>query len=636
MIQVNAEEVRQLLRCSGTCDGKCDNEKVHCPVHDPDKINSPTLSVNAGDKVDVLYACWENECRYEDIQDAVDDLLMMSFSTNGGAPKKRPRQKRTKPNDIGSPLSYALLDAKGLSAEFIEDEGFDWRDTEWRDKETGDTRHVVEMPYRNESGKVVATRVRLEVKGAKRFVWRKRPKIVPYGLHLLKPEHTRVLLVEGETDTLALLQAGIPALGIPGADNWKSEWARHLRGRLVYVWQEPDTGGATFARKIFGDLPDARVIKAPDGAKDANELWLGCEGDADTFREVMDVLFEKATVTEQTRSPLDLLIRLKDIEPAQPQWLWESRLLRGGLTLLNGPPGVGKSYLTLKIAATVARAEPFPLDNYEPRLPGDVFLLSAEDNVKITVRPRLDEFGADVEHISIVPDDHVHTLDDLIAFVDGTINETGRNYKLLVIDTINSFLPGVDTHKDASVRVALKRLRATVERWNIACLMVTHPTKDSRGKDLWQQAQGSVAFVGLPRVVLACVEVERKDPLDGTTELERALVQVKCNLGRPAESVGYELSDVPEVFRWTGRSSITKEHFSAKSPARSRLDEMDEWLRTLLSDGPVLSSEVLDLAAERGWTEDQIEGAKRRIGARSQKRALREGWEWCLPEDYDE
>ncbi len=32
----------------------------------------------------------------------------------------------------------------------------------------------------------------------------------------------------------------IPALGIPGAKNWKSEWAEYLEGiGSIYVWQEP-------------------------------------------------------------------------------------------------------------------------------------------------------------------------------------------------------------------------------------------------------------------------------------------------------------------------------------------------------------------------------------------------------------
>ena len=55
--------------------------------------------------------------------------------------------------------------------------------------------------------------------------------------------------------------------------------------------------------------------------------------------------------------------------------------------VLDGDPGTGKSTLTLTIAAKVTTGSPFP-DGARPER-GDVILLSAEDDIGDTIRPRL-------------------------------------------------------------------------------------------------------------------------------------------------------------------------------------------------------------------------------------------------------
>lgn len=50
-----------------------------------------------------------------------------------------------------------------------------------------------------------------------------------------------------------------------------------------------------------------------------------------------------------------VLVRLSEVSPEEVAWLWPGRLARGKLTLLVGEPGIGKSFLTLDIAARVSR-----------------------------------------------------------------------------------------------------------------------------------------------------------------------------------------------------------------------------------------------------------------------------------------
>jgi putative DNA primase/helicase len=102
---------------------------------------------------------------------------------------------------------------------------------------------------------------------------------------------------------------------------------------------------------------------------------------------------------ESARSPLEarpVLVRLQDVRPEPVTWLWPGRLAAGKLALLVGDPGLGKSWITLDLAARLSAGRAWP-DDAPAVPPGDVILLSAEDGLADTIRPRLDALGADVQ-----------------------------------------------------------------------------------------------------------------------------------------------------------------------------------------------------------------------------------------------
>ena len=135
---------------------------------------------------------------------------------------------------------------------------------------------AVLIPYHDETGTEVARRYRLSMAGKRRFVWATGSKVMPYGLERLDDARQAgyIVLVEGESDAQTLWYHGLPALGIPGANTWRPEWAQYLTGLTAYVWREPDQGGETFARTIGQTLPEVRIITAPEGRKDVSECHL--------------------------------------------------------------------------------------------------------------------------------------------------------------------------------------------------------------------------------------------------------------------------------------------------------------------------------------------------------------------------
>ena len=93
---------------------------------------------------------------------------------------------------------------------------------------------------------------------------------------------------------------------------------------------------------------------------------------------------------------------LSTVKPERVSWLWPGRIPLGKLTILDGDPGLGKSVLTLTLAAHVTRGWSMPFEEREPGVecePAGVVLLSAEDGLDDTIRPRLDAAGADVERV---------------------------------------------------------------------------------------------------------------------------------------------------------------------------------------------------------------------------------------------
>jgi DNA-binding transcriptional ArsR family regulator len=155
---------------------------------------------------------------------------------------------------------------------------------------------AIRIPYPDEKGQEVAVRFRVSLDGSEKFRWRSGDKPRPYGLRLLEEARKAgyVVLVEGESDCHTLWCHEIPALGIPGASNWRDEWATYLDGlEKVYVVIEPDQGGDTLREKLISCAPireRLHLLELGDH-KDPSALHLT---DPDRFMERFRVALEKA------------------------------------------------------------------------------------------------------------------------------------------------------------------------------------------------------------------------------------------------------------------------------------------------------------------------------------------------------
>src|SRR5687768_13002837 len=87
-------------------------------------------------------------------------------------------------------------------------------------------------------------------------------------------------------------------------------------------------------------------------------------------------------------APSFVPIPCSQIAPANGSWLWEPYLARGKLSVIDGDPGTGKSFVTIDLAARISSGAGFP-GGAPPVQPESVLLLSAEDDARDTICPRL-------------------------------------------------------------------------------------------------------------------------------------------------------------------------------------------------------------------------------------------------------
>src|SRR5699024_2823682 len=154
--------------------------------------------------------------------------------------------------------------------------------------------------------------------------------------------------------------------------------------------------------------------------------------------------------------------------------------------LIAGDPGLGKSFLTLDIAARTSTGVGWP-DAKQPFEPGNVVLLSAEDDVADTIRPRLDAAGADVARIVAI--EAVRDLDQQgepamrpvdvsqdVRHVEAAMDGLAKP-KLVVVDPISAYMGETDSHKNAETRAMLAKLADLAARRGVAVVCVSHLNK---------------------------------------------------------------------------------------------------------------------------------------------------------------
>jgi hypothetical protein len=118
---------------------------------------------------------------------------------------------------------------------------------------------------------------------------------------------------------------------------------------------------------------------------------------------------------------------------------------------------------------------------------------------------------------------------------------------------------------------------------------------------------GSIDFTAACRSVLLAGH-------DPDSRENRAIVQIKSNLGPLADPIGYTIGD--GLFRWTGETELTASRILAPETEDSSLTEAKTFLRHMLGDGSVLANKVKEEAKANGISEATLRRAMKAINVK--------------------
>ena len=329
------------------------------------------------------------------------------------------------------------------------------------------------------------------------------------------------------------------------------------------------------------------------------------------------------------------LVEVSGVPAGDVRWLWPGKIPIGKLSLLVGDPGRGKSLLALDLAARLSLGSPWPDGQPNTLRPSSTLLLSAEDDVGDTIRPRLEAMGADVRYVRSMRglfEGGIHKgfqLPKDLPTLEKAVTDT-PDVRLVVIDPLMAFLSTGTANSNSALRALLATLQEMAERLEVAVLVLSHLTKATGASPIYR-AMGSLALVAASRAVWT-LWPDQDEP-------ERTFFfPLKCNLSAALHAHAYRIVASPlnpkqPVLVWEPEAihMALLSTSTANPMPRIKDQECVAWLRTSLKDGAAPSADLERAASEEGYGRTTFRRAKRILGVMTYRDGLREMWFCRLP-----
>jgi AAA domain-containing protein len=250
----------------------------------------------------------------------------------------------------------------------------------------------------------------------------------------LGPEHDAILKALSDQ---GLLKEPIP--GKPGAWSVLCPWrGAHTTGDSGTCYFEPHTNG--YAGPGF----KCQHAHCTDKTIQSLKAFLGW-GKGENIPPADGWQWPEGAADNGRGQPELVVRRVADVETTPIRWLWKDRIALGKVTFLVGDPDEGKSYLTTAMAAHVTTGAPWP--DGAPCERGSVLIISAEDDIADTIKPRLAACGADLDKVHFIETVNsckhgrkVQRLFSLQEDLDALANELNRIGDVRLVD-IDPYLP---------------------------------------------------------------------------------------------------------------------------------------------------------------------------------------------------
>jgi AAA domain len=327
------------------------------------------------------------------------------------------------------------------------------------------------------------------------------------------------------------------------------------------------------------------------------------------------------------------IVSIDSLEARAPEWLWPGYLLRGGVNLIVGAKGIGKTSLACWLAARASVGD----ERFGGR-PLRVFIDSQEDDPRVVLRPRVEAAGADMARLETrrpgrSPWKFPRDLERLNGYLERR-SRARRPVDLIVLDSLAAYLSRFTQAESAGE--TLEALTLLCQRFGCALVFVHHFNK--HGRTLEAAIGGAGAITRVARTVFVfgaqptdlvetLIERLAARELDLEPEETRVLACQKLNVAAKPSSLRFvsTVVSIPAVERvhrlqLIGETATSAEALfeRARRPAddtatRTEIETAIGWLLTYLGDGARPTRRLVTDAKADGISGRTLERARARL-----------------------
>ena len=374
----------------------------------------------------------------------------------------------------------------------------------------------------------------------------------------------------------------------------------------IYLCLDNDEPGNERCRQFVSLIPEElSVYRLEPVKKDWNECLVA---------EVPVENMAKQMCWRDAREKPVPVMKMSEVEETVVQWLWYPFIPFGKVTLIQGNPGKGKTWLAMAIAAYCTNGKELP--NALPIEPFNVLYQTAEDGIADTIKPRLAKCGADMTRVRFINEDEKQ-----LSMTDDRIEKAIRqnNVRLMIMDPIQAYLgANVDMNRANEIRPLFRHLSTIAERTGCAIVLIGHLNKSS-GSQSDYRSLGSIDIAAAVRSILFVEKVEKEKEQD-----IRVVYQQKDSLAKKENPVAFSLGE--EGLKWLGEYDISIEDLlmgKAGTKKETKLEKAQKLILELLNKRKVMCLEELE-------AELLAYGISSRTGRDARKQLEnRLSYDWC-------
>lgn len=296
---------------------------------------------------------------------------------------------------------------------------------------------------------------------------------------------------------------------------------------------------------------------------------------------------------------------MSEVEELDTHWLWKPVLARGEVTIMQGDPGLRKSYIAQMISKALCDGERLPrwVNDRNGVVQGKVAYFDIENSPERVTKKRLASNGMERQDQFFQEDEPFSWTDgERMAEVMDAIEELKPT--LVVFDTMNTYMGGhVDTTQANVVQSAMMPLREIAVRFNCAVLVIRHLVKSKKDRSAMDAGMGSQGIAGFVRIMATV----GKMPEDPNTFV---MAMTKCNLSsQPSKVLTFTVKELPDEDGHRDRSKfiwgefvegLTSDDIIRPGKSDDKKNVAEEFLKDVLDEGEEDVKKLEVMAEKKG------------------------------------